>query len=238
MCHDVSPQALTRPRDRGNLSTSRAPWAYSPNAEGVLTPRHGHSRGTRRAYSPCALGVLTLRPGRTHSAPWAYSPCALGVLAALDECTPHVLTARTLPHRGPRGARGEHRHGRALDAVRVDEELKHAAPWAYPALALGVPAARRGLTRQTPWAYSALALGVPTALRGRTHPTQRAYLHRAMGTVAVRAGRTRPAPWAYSPCALGVLTARPGRTHRARRVHAACPHRANTAPSRPARSAR
>ena len=199
-----------------------APWAYSPNAAPAYSPC---APWVRSRYAPGILALRAwayspLRAGRTHPARRSYSSpphehCAHRRYSrqSAHNWNVHRRTRKqvhaaqsssrrtTAKAEGPRGARGEHGHGRALDAFTVDDGGKHAAPWAY----------------------STVALGVPVARRGRTHQTQRAYLHRAMGTVTVRAGHTSPAPWAYTARALGVLGAR--------RSHSAGPHRANTAPS-------
>ena len=109
--------------------TGRAPWAYSPNAEAILTPRDGHSRGTRRAYSPCALGVLSLRPGRTQPARRAYSPCAL-----------HILTAR--PGRTRRARKSARRMSSPREHCPIEARAERAVSTGTAA-----PWTRSGLTR-------------------------------------------------------------------------------------------
>ena len=198
------------------------------NAEGPRRARGGHRHGRALGAFMITRGASTPRPGRTDRSRRAYQPLAPGVPTRVHDRTPRLHTPRTLPHR------------------RRSRTPPPGAPLAPSRPRPGqAPGWRRKEAR--------LSLRVPAARRGRTHQTQRPYLHRAMGTVAVRAGRTHPAPWAYSACALGVLSLRAGRTHPApctyslraldvlaalEKVHAACPHRANTAPSRPARSAR
>ena len=215
---DGRPPEQNRTKSKSRRPAPSARWAQARPRPGRVHDNQRRKHAAPWAYRPLAPGVPTARAGRTNRSRRAYQPLAPGVPTRVHDRTPRLHTPRTLPHR------------------RRSRTPPPGAPLAPSRPRPGqAPGWRRKEAR--------LSLGVPAARRGRTHQTQRPYLHRAMGTVAVRvgrttragrtlrAGRTHPAPWAYSLRALDVLAA-------LEKVHAACPHRANTAPSRPARSAR
>ena len=222
-------------RARGGHRHGRALRAFMIT-RGASTPRPGRTNRSRRAYQPLAPGVPTARAGRTNRSRRAYQA---GSTIGPRGSTLHEHCPIDDEAERPRQARRWRRPGRAPARLRVGGGRKHASPWAYRPRAVGVLTKRRGHTYTAPWAQSRCAPGVLTLRAGRTHPARRAYspcltLKQRRGARGRRtpcAPGTHPARRAYSLRALDVLAA-------LEKVHAACPQRANTAPSRPARSAR
>ena len=138
--------------------TSPTPWAYTARALGVLGARRSHSAGPHRTNTaPSTTKRPTPEPHNRH--PRGQRPCATQQVFAAQP-KPSDQNRTTAKAEGPRGARREHRHGRALDAVIVTRAQQHPA--------VGVQTARRGRTDRSPWAYRPLALGALATRPGRT----------------------------------------------------------------------